>query len=171
MIYRTVRLDEAEEANRIEQLSFPPDEAADVAKIQYRLTHAAELFYGLYKDNNAGPQPHHLIGLCMATRTASTTLSHSSMSQHDINGRTVCLHSICIDPKERRKGNGLNLLKAYLDHLDGLGNVGSVVLITHQPLIVFYKKAGFHVVGPSAVVHGSEPWFEMRIDFTVTNKK
>jgi hypothetical protein len=31
-----------------------------------------------------------------------------------------------------------------------------------KPLIPFYSDAGFTLVGQSDVVHGLDPWFEMR---------
>ena len=37
-----------------------------------------------------------------------------------------------------------------------------------KPLIPFYSDAGFTLVGQSDVVHGLDPWFEMR---QVTKKK
>ena len=33
-----------------------------------------------------------------------------------------------------------------------------------EPLIGFYEAGGFALVGKSDVVHGADPWFEMRSD-------
>lgn len=35
-------------------------------------------------------------------------------------------------------------------------------LICKQQLVPLYEGAGFAMVGPSPVVHGKDPWFEMR---------
>ena len=35
-------------------------------------------------------------------------------------------------------------------------------LICKNHLVPLYAGAGFQVVGPSAVVHGADPWTEMR---------
>jgi len=37
-----------------------------------------------------------------------------------------------------------------------------VRLICKEQLIPLYAGAGFSMVGPSDVVHGQDPWFEMR---------
>lgn len=36
-------------------------------------------------------------------------------------------------------------------------------LICKEPLVPLYRKARFEVVGPSPVVHGSDPWIEMAL--------
>jgi hypothetical protein len=62
----------------------------------------------------------------------------------------------------------LNLLREYIARLETAHREKSapyerILLITHENLRQFYEKAGFEFVGPSAVVHGSQPWYEMRI--------
>lgn len=39
--------------------------------------------------------------------------------------------------------------------------MAQVRLICKDNLIGLYQRAGFELVGPSDVVHGAEPWFEM----------
>jgi len=39
-----------------------------------------------------------------------------------------------------------------------------MLLIAHAPTLGFYSQCGFEVIGQSAVVHGSELWFDMRLD-------
>ena len=39
-----------------------------------------------------------------------------------------------------------------------------ILLICHQNLIPLYERVGFKLVGKSPVVHGPDPWFEMRLD-------
>ena len=36
--------------------------------------------------------------------------------------------------------------------------------VAQEALIGFYKSGGFELVGKSAVVHGADPWYEMRDD-------
>ena len=36
--------------------------------------------------------------------------------------------------------------------------------MAQEALIGFYKSGGFELVGKSAVVHGADPWYEMRDD-------
>lgn len=125
--------------------------------MRYRYEHAGELFFGMFL-----PGGGQLIGLCMATRSHDRVLTEESISRHEPQGTTICLHSVCVLPQYQRRGLGLQLLRAYLDHIDAcVGNVKVLLLLTHEPLISFYDKAGFRLVGPSMVHHGSQPWFEM----------
>jgi guanine nucleotide exchange factor len=87
------------------------------------------------------------------------------MSQHIPEGRSVCIHSVCVDKKYHRQGVALNLLKDYISRLRASGLYDRTLLIAHEELIPLYKKAGFTLVGKSPVTHGPRPWFEMRLDF------
>ena len=33
-----------------------------------------------------------------------------------------------------------------------------------EPLVQFYSRAGFELIGPSGVVHGQDPWLLMSAD-------
>ena len=46
------------------------------------------------------------------------------------------------------------------------GSTMHVLLICKQYLQPLYAQAGFTLIGPSAVVHGQDPWFEMRLEFS-----
>jgi len=49
--------------------------------------------------------------------------------------------------------------------------VCTILLMCKRPLIPFYSDAGFTLVGQSDVVHGADPWFEMRCQVTKENEK
>lgn len=103
------------------------------------------------------------------------------MSTHVPNSSSVCVHSVCVSPLSRRKGVGLRLLNKYISRLHTMNGLTAketpqgrstdfpykqVLLLTHEELLSFYRKAGFELVGKSDVVHGSKPWFLMRQDLT-----
>lgn len=91
------------------------------------------------------------------------------MTNHVPNSAFVGIHSVCVDNQFRRKGVAVALLKAYTHRLVAEGYEG-VRLISHKELIGLYEKAGFELVGLSSVVHGPEPWFELKIDFEISEK-
>ena len=88
------------------------------------------------------------------------------METHVAGSSSVCIHSVCVSPLHRRKGIAASLLKEYISHLERLHENGApyerILLIAHDNLVPLYSKAGFELVGPSKIVHGSLPWFEMR---------
>lgn len=42
-----------------------------------------------------------LVGFINATATTSECLTHDSMSAHEAEGHTACIHSVCVDQKFR----------------------------------------------------------------------
>ena len=59
--------------------------------------------------------------------------------------------------------------QAYVKQVADHTPVCTILLMCKKPLIPFYSDAGFTLVGQSDVVHGLDPWFEMRCQ--VTKKK
>lgn len=120
---------------------------------------APDLFLGAY-------QKDQLVGYICSTLSPDTSLSHDSMSVHIPGSPSVCIHSVCVSSAVRGQGVGLKLLREYIARLEtASASYERVLLITHENLRKFYEKAGFQWLGPSAVVHGSLPWYEMRIIF------
>lgn len=92
------------------------------------------------------------------------------MSTHVPNSSSVCIHSVCVSAAYRKQGTGLRLLKEYISRLQNAREAGQphqrVLLITHEELRSFYEKAGFEWLGVSSVVHGTKPWYDMRLNLT-----
>lgn len=56
---------------------------------------------------------------------------------------------------------------AYVDALladERCKSAKRILLIAHAPLLGLYRQCGFDFLGPSDIVHGSEPWFDMALD-------
>ncbi|KZV67098.1 acyl-CoA N-acyltransferase [Peniophora sp. CONT] len=151
-------------AHRIETEGFPADEAGSLEAFQYRHTHAPELFLGGFEPASAPDAGRTLIAYVNATRSTSDALTHASMSTHEPGGRSACIHAVCVRGDHKRKGIASALLKEYLARLAATNAVDRALLITHEELRPFYEGTGFQWIGPSAVQHGSRPWFEMRWD-------
>ncbi|KIM43597.1 hypothetical protein M413DRAFT_384450 [Hebeloma cylindrosporum] len=160
-------------ALEIEQLGYPPDEAGTEASFRLRQSQAGNLFLGAYESNQGS---RTLIGYICSTLSPATSLTHDSMSAHVAGSSSVCIHSVCVAPTHRRKRVGLALLKEYVRRLEqaqseGSGSLERILLITHDDLRGFYERAGFEWLGPSSVVHGSRPWFEMRFNLSANKER
>ena len=83
------------------------------------------------------------------------------MTTHDPEGKTVCIHSVCVDPIHQRQKVGSALLEEYIKQWTN-GPYDGISLIAHEELAGFYVAAGFKLIGKSGVVHGSKQWFELR---------
>ena len=153
--FRPCRPADVARAAALEAASYPADEAASREALEFRQREAGAAFVVAEK---AGA----VVGFVCGTQTHAGALTHDSMGTHEAGGHLLCIHSVCVEEKERRRGLGLRLLKAYLVLVGGtLPEVTAVRLICKAHLINFYEQAGFAVVGPSPVVHGADPWTEM----------
>lgn len=157
---RPVGLEHLDDAYAIELAGYPADEAATREKLQLRLRDAPDLFLGAWEGSS-----NKLLGYVCGTRSSKEHLAEESMSSHEPDGKTVCIHSVCVDTAHRRKGIALQLLKQYLANMAQLQPPATrVALISHDDMLDLYLKAGFRCVGQSVVHHGSRPWIECVFD-------
>ena len=138
----------------LEAASYPADEAASLEKLQLRAEQAGDFFWGVTESGS-------LQSFVCGTLTCSDTLTEESMSVHDPEGTTLCIHSVVVAEKLRRRGLGCAMLKAYVKQVSEHTSVRAILLMCKKPLIPFYADASFALVGQSDVVHGADPWFEM----------
>ena len=87
------------------------------------------------------------------------------MSVHEPDGTTLCIHSVVTADAWRRKGVATWMLGQYLQKVADLKSVTRVLLICKEPLVPLYEGVGFKNAGPSAVVHGQDPWIDMALEF------
>ena len=145
----------------LEEQSYPADEAATREGIEKRMKEAGRFFLLATLSNE-------VVGVVNGTLTASSSLTHETMSTHDPNGTLLCVHSVVVSPAHRRKGLALAMLATYLARLrdenakDSEKTVKEVRLLCKENLKALYQKAGFDLVGISSVVHGKDQWFEMK---------
>lgn len=89
------------------------------------------------------------------------------MSHHEPEGPLLAVHSVCVAPALQRRGIALRMLKAYIQAVvlpSAVDGVTSARLIARPHLVGLYERAGFELVGESDVVHGSQKWFDMKLD-------
>ncbi|TRM55982.1 acyl-CoA N-acyltransferase [Schizophyllum amplum] len=175
IIYDLVAASDLEAAIQIERDSYPADEAATLDAFRLRQSQAGDLFLGAYLPSRSSLDGHgarKLVGYICSTTSPSPTLTHESMSTHVAGSPSVCIHSVCVSSDHRRRGIALGLLREYIARLEADARdkgeesdkpaYERILLITHDEMRPLYEKAGFTLVGPSAVQHGSKPWLEMR---------
>jgi ribosomal protein S18 acetylase RimI-like enzyme len=84
---------------------------------------------------------------------------------HNEDGRTVCIHSLCIHPDFSGNGFGMVLLRSYVQRIKDSGVASRIALICRDRLVGFYEKAGFKKVGPSKCQYGGGNWVDMVLEF------
>jgi Acetyltransferase (GNAT) family len=86
------------------------------------------------------------------------------MEFHEPDGKHVAVHSVAVSSEFRHRGIATITLRNYVNRLRKEKVYESVILIAHDELIEFYRKAGFKLRGKSDVVHGPMEFSEMAVD-------
>ncbi|TDL22530.1 acyl-CoA N-acyltransferase [Rickenella mellea] len=172
--FELVTADEVSDAHKLEVAGFPPDEAGTLSTFQSRQSQAPELFLGAFLPSRDDPTPEEagrrLIGYTCATLSKSDKLTHASMSTHESDGTSVCIHAVLVSSEYQRRGVAVAMLQEYVARLRKANEAtdtlkyARVLLIAHEEMRSLYEKAGFRWIGKSEVVHGSSPWYEFRIE-------
>ncbi|KAJ1892485.1 hypothetical protein LPJ66_006312, partial [Kickxella alabastrina] len=82
-----------------------------------------------------------------------------SMSTHDSKGTTVCVHSVCVAPQQRRQGIASRILAAYTESIkqynarEGAKAIERLAMLSREDLVPMYKRAGYTCLGQSGIVH------------------
>jgi len=127
----------------------------------FRQAQAGPFFLGLFDKNTS-----ELLAFINGTLCASTTLEHDTMSTHDPDGSTLCIHSVVVQPHLRKQGLATSFLRAYIEKVlaEHPYTLLRVRLITKAHNVGLYQRCGFIFLRLSPVVHGQEKWFEMGLD-------
>ncbi|CAG8730595.1 23475_t:CDS:2, partial [Gigaspora rosea] len=141
LTFEYVNAFDVKRACQLESEGFPPEEAFTLERFTYIQNAAPTLFLGAYLSD-------------------SYSTSFKSMSYHNSFGKTVSIHTICVDKLYRRRGVALCMLKEYIKRLknesqnrDMNGKYERIALICHEHLIPFYQKAGFILKGESEIIY------------------
>ena len=140
----------------LEVAGYPEDEAATLESLTFRQANAPGYFLVACSGRT-------VVGFVCGTSTCADSLTHDSMSLHEPEGTTLCVHSVCVEGSQRRRKVGTRMLAAYLQYVRACSPSSKEVrLICKKHLTGFYEQGGFTLIGPSNVVHGQEQWFEMK---------
>lgn len=140
----------------IEIASYPADEAASRASLEYRQQHATPYFRCAVLDGD-------VIGFVCSTRCDDFT--EESMSMHSVGGTLLAIHSVVVKEECRREGVATTMLKDYIEAIKDLNDgVEKIVLLAKSHLLGFYVNCGFSVVKPSDIVHGQDLWYDLEMD-------
>ncbi|CAI5944761.1 unnamed protein product, partial [Closterium sp. NIES-64] len=110
LTFRTAAPGDLHRVHSLEEAGYPADEAASLDSLTYRIHQASSVFL-------VATLGSELVGFVCGTQTPRDELDHASMFTHDPQGRTLCIHSVCVGEKHRRQGIGSRLLRAYIKHV------------------------------------------------------
>lgn len=110
-------------------------------------------------SNSKEVKNENLVGHILATKipkassTATTFITLESMGKtHSEPSDTIGIHSVVISPSYQRKNLATLLLTDYIQKLSNQEIGKKIAIIAHEPLIPFYERVGFKVVGENKEV-------------------
>lgn len=159
--FRDILPGEGEQAARIEQICFPPNEACSRGMMLQRVAKAPELFL-VAADKETGRLAGFLNGLATNEDTFRDEF-FTDANLYDPDGESVMLLGLDVLPRYRRQGLATELMARYLDRERQRGR--KLVLLTClQDKVKMYEKMGFADKGLANSSWGGEEWHEMSCD-------
>lgn len=157
-LFRDIRPEEADQAAKIEEICFPPNEACTAAMMKERVAAAPEFFL-VAEDRKTGRLAGFLNGLA-TDEEALRDAFFKDAGLHDPAGKNIMLLGLDVLPQYRRQGLAAELMHQYLRREWQRGRK-TIILTCLEGKIGMYEKMGFRNLGISGSVWGGEQWYEM----------
>ncbi|WP_027431230.1 GNAT family N-acetyltransferase [Lachnospira multipara] len=157
--FRTIRLDEIDQAVEIEQICFPPNEACTREAMTRRINKAKDDFF-VAIDKETGL----IAGFVNGLATKEITFRDEFFTQeelYDVNGDNIMILGLDVLPEYRMQGLARSIISKYgeLQFERGRKYLTLTCLDSRVPM---YKKFGFEDLGQANSTWGGEAWHEMR---------
>ncbi len=157
-LLRNIKIEESDQAVRMETICFPPNEACSEEMIISRIERVPPLFL-VAEDRTTKKLAGFLSGIATnEIRFRDEFFSDASL--HEPDGKNIMLLGLNVLPEYRGQGVARELMCEYLRREREKGR--ECVRLTCLPAKVdMYKKMGFSDEGLSDSTWGGEQWHEM----------
>lgn len=159
--FRSIKKEESEQAARIEQICFPPNEACSEQHMAERILAAPELFLVVI-DKRSGKIAGFLNGLSTQEKVFRDEF-FTDAGLYDPKGETVMLLGLDVLPEYRMQGLARALVQEYKKREQKTGR--KLLLLTClKEKVSMYERFGFTDLGIANSAWGGEEWHEMKMD-------
>ncbi|MEG0155266.1 MAG: GNAT family N-acetyltransferase [Lachnospiraceae bacterium] len=156
--FRTILPKEAEQAVKIEQICFPPNEACSEKMMKDRIEVAAELFL-VAVDRVTGKIAGFLNGLATDERSLKDEF-FTNTNLYNPTGKNIMILGLALLPEYQKQGLAKELMSRYLQK-EHKKDRKMVVLTCLESKVKMYEKMGFENHGIGESTWGAEQWYEM----------
>ena len=160
MNIRNANIKDLNTITKIEEICFPPSEAASKKSFEGRLLNYPNHFWILEDD---GKIISFINGLVTDKEHLEDEM-YSDSSFHDENGAWQMIFGVDTVPEYRGRGCAGLLIKKMIENAKYENRKG-LVLTCKENLVNYYTKFGFVDEGISESNHGGVIWHEMRLKF------
>jgi len=158
IIYRRPTPEDLDDCYQVEISGFSQEEAASKETIKLRMEIFPQGF--LVAESNG-----LVIGMLNSGCTNKDDISDEELKQligHDPNGKNMVIFALVVLPEYRGKGIAPRLVDEFANVSRKMGKE-SLLLLCKKPLVKYYEKLGFELLGLSKSRHGGAEWFQMRM--------
>lgn len=156
--FRNIRLEEAEQAARIEAVCFPPNEACTPLMMHQRVEKAPELFLTAV-DKETGKIAGFMNGLSTQEEILRDEFFVNA-DLYDPDGENIMVLGLDVLPEYRRQGLAKEIMFQYLRREREKGRK-KIILTCLESKVGMYERMGFRDHGMSVSAWGGEQWHEM----------
>ena len=165
---RNIYSEEAEQAVRIEQICFPPNEACTEKMMRDRVTVAPELFL-VAVDKATGKIAGFLNGLATDENVFRDEF-FSDIRLYNPDGAYVMLLGLDVLPEYRGQGLAREIMRQYCQRERRKGRK-QLILTCLDSKVEMYEKMGYQDLGIADSSWGGEQWHEMRYELNGMDAK
>ena len=166
--FRNIYSEESEQAVRIEQICFPPNEACTEKMMRDRVTVAPELFL-VAVDKATGKIAGFLNGLATDENVFRDEF-FSDIRLYNPEGAYVMLLGLDVLPEYRGQGLAREIMRQYCQRERRKGRK-QLILTCLDSKVEMYEKMGYQDLGIADSSWGGEQWHEMRYELDDTDDK
>lgn len=156
--FRNILPEEADQAARIEEICFPPNEACSEKMMRERVLTAPELFL-VAIDRQSGKIAGFLNGLSTEESVFRDEF-FTDAKLYDPAGRNVMLLGLDVLPEYRGQGLARAIMFQYLRRERERGGEAAILTCLDSK-VKMYEKMGFEDRGIAQSSWGGEQWHEM----------
>lgn len=169
--YTGATISDLDNLYELEKESYHPDEAASREQLKARIGYSQDmseppLLFLVARSSSVSSDgdDDEIVGYLCSTISTSPLVTDESLSMNEPQGRTICLHSVCVSPKYRHQGIATKMLNYWIDLHKQRKQFDRIAIMSRPSLLPLYTSVGFIELGVSAVVHGPDKWYDCIID-------
>ena len=152
---RNVTCYDLEQVTALEQVCFPPAEAASKDAFRYRIESFPERFFVAERDGE-------IVGIINGCASSQMTITDDLFEPqgHEPEGKNQMIFGLAVHPDHQRQGIGAALMEHMIAFCKETA-MERVVLTCKEAKLRYYAKFGFVNCGISASTHGGAVWYDM----------
>lgn len=162
---RNATKEETEKMAEIEEICFPPAEAAGLEQIRERMAEFPENFFVAELEGK-------VVGFINGAATDKPVLGdelYHDAGLHKKDGDIQTVFGLNVLPEYRHQGIAHKMVQEFVETAKKRGKK-AVILTCKERLIPFYESCGFQNFGMADSCHGGAVWYDMQCWFEKTER-